>query len=38
MIADYKRIKPQIDKSCFVADGAQIIGDVKLEKKCEYLV
>lgn len=32
MIADYNGIKPQIDDSCFIAEGTQIIGDVKLEK------
>lgn len=32
MIIDYKNLSPQIDPSCFIADGAYIIGDVIVAK------
>lgn len=32
MIYDYKGKKPKIDKSCFIADGAYVIGDAALGK------
>ena len=30
MIYDYKGKKPEIDESCFIADGAYIVGNAKL--------
>lgn len=32
MIIEYENIKPQIDESCFVADSAEIIGRVNIDK------
>ncbi|MCF0147141.1 MAG: gamma carbonic anhydrase family protein [Clostridium sp.] len=32
MILDFKGIKPAIDKTCYISDSADIIGDVVIEK------
>lgn len=34
MLHKYKDNTPQIDESCFVAEGAHIIGKVSIEKEC----
>ena len=33
MIIKYKKITPKIGKNVFIAPGAHIIGDVKIESK-----
>ena len=32
-IIGYKGKSPKLDKSCFVASGAQLIGDLEMESK-----
>ncbi len=31
MVSEYNGIKPEIDSTCFVAEGSQVIGEVRLE-------